>query len=210
VQYVANGYTFLVYKDNGARKVANADMDYMVSFSNTILASKQAGHVGAKEAAVVERLCPAFDPDASDSDISDEKDSEDDDEDSENGKDKGSAEDSNKIVGPVQAEETTEPPTNSETAALHLPHIASNIEKDPPPAFEESGTDTTKNIHGTAADARQDGESSRSLALRNGGSDAFASTPTSDSTLPSGIEVPTLPPGPFQIPFENCARWNLY
>ena len=71
VQYVANGFTFLVYKDNGARKVANADMEHMVSFSNTILASKQTGHVEAKAAAVAEGLCPAFDPDASDSDISD-------------------------------------------------------------------------------------------------------------------------------------------
>jgi hypothetical protein len=43
VQYVANGHTFLVYKDNGARKVANADMEHLVTFSNIILASKQGG-----------------------------------------------------------------------------------------------------------------------------------------------------------------------
>ena len=186
VQYVANGFTFLVYKDNGARKVANADMEHMVSFSNTILDSKQAGHIEAKEAAVAERLCPAFDPDASDSDISDEEDGEEDDEDSENEKDKRSAEDSKKIVGPEQAGKT------SDTATTEP-------EKDPgketPSGIEASGTASTQNIPEIAADARQEGEPSASLALGNGGYDAPASTPTSDKTLPSGIQAPNLPSG---------------
>jgi hypothetical protein len=215
--YVANGHTFLVYKDNGTRKVVNADMEHLVSFSNTILASRQVGHVGAKQAAVVERLCPAFHPDARDSDISDEEDSDNEgehEEDSGNEKDEGSAEDSNKSVLPVQAAKTTEvpnvhvgvalaaaesaatePPTNSETAAHHLPQTASNTEKDPPPAFEEGSTDRTENIHGTAADARQDGEPSTFLSLRNGGSEATASTLTSDNTLTSSVQQPTFPPG---------------
>ena len=186
VQYVANGFTFLVYKDNGARKVANADMEHMVSFSNTILDSKQAGHIEAKEAAVAERLCPAFDPDASDSDISDEEDGEEDDEDSENEKDKRSAEDSKKIVGPEQAGKTSD-------------NATTEPEKDPgketPSGIEASGTASTQNIPEIAADARQEGEPSASLALGNGGYDAPASTPTSDKTLPSGIQAPNLPSG---------------
>jgi hypothetical protein len=186
VQYVANGFTFLVYKDNGARKVANADMEHMVSFSNTILDSKQAGHIEAKEAAVAERLCPAFDPDASASDISDDEDGEEDDEDSENEKDKRYAEDSKKIVGPEQAGKT------SDTATTEP-------EKDPgketPSGIEASGTASTQNIPEIAADARQEGEPSASLALGNGGYDAAASTPTSDKTLPSGIQAPNLPSG---------------
>ena len=95
VQYVVNGHTFLVYKDNGTRKVANADMEQVISFSNTVLASRQGGHVSAKEASVAERLCPAFDPDAQDSDEEDSENEGEDEEDSENEKDKAGVEDIN-------------------------------------------------------------------------------------------------------------------
>ncbi len=69
VQAILNGYTFLVFKENVARKVQNGDMDKVALVSNNILSrNHQEGvHQTAKTAALQEPLCPAFDPDADDS-----------------------------------------------------------------------------------------------------------------------------------------------
>jgi hypothetical protein len=55
-------YSRIIY---AVRKVHNGDMEKAVSVSNNIiLSSRQVAHAAAKQAAVAERLCIAFDPDA--------------------------------------------------------------------------------------------------------------------------------------------------
>jgi hypothetical protein len=73
VQYVANGFNFMVFKDNCVRKIANCDMQQVVSVSNNILSSIQVGHTRARGAALEESLCSAFDPNAVSSDDSGEE-----------------------------------------------------------------------------------------------------------------------------------------
>jgi hypothetical protein len=98
VQAVANGYNFLVFKDNSFQKISICDMQQVVTVSNNILANRQVGHTRAKAAAVQEPLCPAFDPDAGSSDDSDEDDPEEEDA-SENENDSGKEEEVQKGDG---------------------------------------------------------------------------------------------------------------
>ena len=79
LQWIANGYNFMVFKDNGVRKIHDCDVEQTITVSNNIVASRQAGHTRAKATAAEEPVCAAFDPDAEYTDDDDEEDMEDED-----------------------------------------------------------------------------------------------------------------------------------
>ena len=78
-QYIANGFIFMVFKDNSVRKIHRSDEEKVITVSNNIVASRQVGHTRAKATAAKEPLCAAFDPNDVTSDDDDEEDMEEED-----------------------------------------------------------------------------------------------------------------------------------
>ena len=81
LQWIANGYNFMVFKDNSVRKIHDCDVEKTITASNNIVASRQAGHTRAKATAAEEPVSPVFDPDDDEEDMEDEDVSEAEDED---------------------------------------------------------------------------------------------------------------------------------
>ncbi len=159
MQAVANGHTFLVFKDNAVRKIPNGDMEKVVTVSNNILGSRQVGHQAAKTAAVEEKTFPAFNPDAHISDDSDDNDSDsegEDEDDSEN-EDSSSEDESNGSGSPKQPATTTEEPDVHvvvETAANQDTETPTTQEQEGPAASELAKSDAG---HRTWYDLRKGG-----------------------------------------------------
>ena len=72
LQWIANGYNFMVFKDNSVRKIHDCDVEKTITASNNIVASRQAGHTRAKATAAEEPVSPVFDPDDDEEDMEDE------------------------------------------------------------------------------------------------------------------------------------------